>query len=1150
MTTRYFLFSLLLSVLTAILPAMAPAAMALEADYFPHTGVLASGRWIKVSVDTDGLYRIPASTLRSWGFADASRVRVYGMSGARMPDVLTPANVPSDLPLLQNEVMADGSIVFYASGPGSWIADQENFLYYEPNIYSSKAYYFITESDVEARAFASEGSGGTNSGNSRATTFNQYLHHEKELTSPGEAGPLLTGEDFRYTPTRDFDFRLPASPVAEGEVGVRISFVSRYTEGTPSLTVNIPGTTIANYSTRLTLSGLSKYTHGAETIFKRSGVISPDHNAGTTPTLRATLSLKASSTPAISALNSITIRYERALAMPSDGYLLFTHTARNLALTTERTDGLKIWNVTDPMNIASVATSSATGGRIEFDNANSGLSFFAAFLPNATLPAPTFEQAMTNRDLHAMDSPDMVIISPQEYMAQAQRLADYHASSADSLHAEVINTEDIYNAFSAGRAEPAGIRNFLKMLYDRGSVGEGRPLRYLIIMGRMTFDNRRFLDISGKFPTVPGWSPRALRTSLSDNEGYFTDDFYAMLDDNSCNDMRRDSLRIAVGRVPVTNASEAKNVVDKTLEYARGARRSAWKQRLLLLADDGDRGIHLRQSEGFVSGFFNKPGVPFIPRKIYLDAFTRQGGIYVQARENMYRDLDEGVVWWNFIGHASPTSWTGDGVLSYSDLNSLYLRHLPFIYAATCDFVRLDASNISGAELIYKERNGGCIGVISATRPVYIAENGPLSAAVGRALAIRDANGLILPPGEIYRRAKNDIRDSYGRPQPDDNRLRYVFIGDPALRLAVPSNQVIIDSINGTPVGDEENPPVIQAMSRSQITGHIRRADGYLADSFNGTITIDIMDAEETTTTTPEDDADPENFEELGSRVFTGAAKVENGRFSIDVAMPSELRQNYRPAAIGTYAYDENTDDEAAGFFRDFYVYGYDEDAPADNNAPVIESIVLNHSSFRNGDIVNPSPMVIARVTDDIGINISGAGIGHQLTLTLDSLRTYNDVASYYTPYSDGTPGGIINYPLEDLTDGVHSLQLRVWDTSGNSERAIIDFGVASDLAPKIYDIYSDANPASTVANFYLSHDRPDSMIDVTVTVYDLLGHAIWSGSSSGRSDMFLSIPVSWDLTDSAGRRVNRGIYLYRATITDNGRNFETATRKIAVTAR
>ena len=111
-----------------------------------------------------------------------------------------------------------------------------------------------------------------------------------------------------------------------------------------------------------------------------------------------------------------------------------------------------------------------------------------------------------------------------------------------------------------------------------------------------------------------------------------------------------------------------------------------------------------------------------------------------------------------------------------------------------------------------------------------------------------------------------------------------------------------------------------------------------------------------------------------------------------------------------------------------------------------------------------------------------------------------------------------------------------------------ISFTVTDDLAPRIFDVYTDANPASTAANFYVRHDRPENLMQVTVTVYDLMGHPVWDSTVKGMSDMDLSTPVTWDLTDYSGRRVQRGIYLYRASVTTDNTHYETASRRIAVT--
>ena len=108
---------------------------------------------------------------------------------------------------------------------------------------------------------------------------------------------------------------------------------------------------------------------------------------------------------------------------------------------------------------------------------------------------------------------------------------------------------------------------------------------------RTTTDNRRLSAGSPDFPTIPSWMPREYRASVSDNEGYCSDDITAMLEDGSGASLSYDRLSIAIGRIPVTSVSEADEVVAKAVQYAEGARKTAWKHRFLYLADDEDGGV-------------------------------------------------------------------------------------------------------------------------------------------------------------------------------------------------------------------------------------------------------------------------------------------------------------------------------------------------------------------------------------------------------------------------------------------------------------------------------------------------------------------------------------------------------------------------------
>jgi hypothetical protein len=1117
---------------------------AFDASFYAEKSALAEGKWVKIGVETSGLYMISNETLRSWGFSDPTKVHVYGYGGKRIGDALTQANYVDDVPQVQC-AHTDRGLVFYGVGAGSWVTSTSNRYHWDTNVYTSYGYYFLSDNDTDEREIATSGSPTVTN---PATEFMDYVHHETDTTSPGEAGALLVGEDFRYTTSRKFSFTMPGR-ISDSNVWMECSFVAKTHTTASSLQFTFNGETLESNSTdRMSAVSTEQYYHGSEATARHEVQL-----AGDTEKLEIGITHVSSTTVYGAWLNYITLNYLRSLSLPSAGYLNFRLSGTQAALASSNSN-VVVWDVTDPLNITKLNAELQSDNSLTWTNSQTGLRTYTAWRPDATIPEPTYIGTVTNQNLHDQQAVDMIIFTHSAWQTQAERLAEIHRTSEDSLTVAVVNVNDVYNEFASGSGDVSALRKYLKMVYDR-SVGTDHQLKYALLLGRATYDNRHLTSGAKALgvPTIPAWMPTTNRYSLSDNDGYCTDDFIAMLDDASGSDKGLDNLTIAVGRIPILSTTAITQTVDKIEQYQNKAKKTAWKNRFLFLADDGDTGVHLDQTEAMINNMLNNPQGQNIIEKLYIDSYVKSNGEYPVAREDMFKYLNEGVVWWNFVGHASNHSWTHEGQLTYNDINNMYLSHIPFIYAATCDFLRWDSNTESGGEILFNERYGGCIGMISATRPVYISDNGLFTAAMGRALVARDDNGKLYTAGEVYRRAKNNILSTSGEHKSNSNRLRYVFMGDPALRLATPSNIATLDSINGIPV-TAENQVTIAALSRPTISGSIKTPTGEVIDDFNGIVTIDIYDAEQSLTTygnvSNQTEGKITTFETYGAKVYSGSTTVTDGRFSFQAAMPSEIANNFREATMSIYAYATNSNKEAAGINRQFFLYGMDESEAADTIAPTIETFYINHPTFKSGDTVNDSPMVIATISDNVGINLSSAGIGHQLSLTLDDNQSYSDVSFYYTPGYDEDQIGTINYPLEDLNEGLHTLRLRIWDTSGNSASKSLEFYVRQDAAPKIFDIYSDANPASTVANFYITHDRPDAMLNVTVTVYDLWGRPVWSDSQSGRSDMFTSIPISWDLTDYAGRRVNHGIYLYRASISTDNETFETASRRIAVTAR
>ncbi len=1123
-----------------IISAITLKAGALDLSHYAEESALANGHWVKVSVAESGIYRIPASTLRSWGFSDPSKVRVYGYGGQRIADALTAENYIDDLPAVDISFAADGSIVFYGVGPYNWV--EGDVVTRQSNPYSTVGYYYLNDSGSEIAAIGTTAAPGASA---PATTFIERLQHEQDLVSPGEAGQLLVGEDFRYTPTRQFKFNLPD---IAGDVTFKTSFIAKTTASSSRLSFTANGSALeSNASDVITSSEASSEVYGTEgkSVHTLSNVTSP---------LELTITHSSSSVVYNAWLNYIAVNYVRSLRLPKEGMLAFSTGSREVKLA-DATDKASVWDVTNPRDIKAV-NFKLEGNDAVWTASQGGKREYVAWTESANLPNPTYEGPVANQNLHGDKSADMVIVTHPSWRAQAERIAELHRGAPDNMTVIVADASEIYNEFSSGSSDVSGLRKYIKMLYDRGAA-EGKPLRFVLLMGRMTYDERHLtagVRDAGAH-TLPSWQQRDERLSLKAELGYATDDFLAMLEDGSGARLGADKLSVAVGRLPVTDASNAKIMADKIIDYARRPAVGSWKNRVLALADDMDAGVHYKQSEWFMNGIDRQENNPYLLEKIYLPAFEKSNGVYQAARDKMYRTLNEGVAWWTFIGHATNHSWTGDGMLTYSDINSLYLRHLPFVYAATCNFLRWDSNTQSGGEIMMNEKNGGVIGMISSTRPVYITYNGYFSYAMGQEFSRRDEAGRLQPIGEIYRRAKNNIRsiDDNGNVNSDvlnnENRLRYVFMGDPALRLATPDNLIAIESVNGMAV-DGPDQIVIPARGMPVIKGFVTGPDGTMLSDFNGTLMLDLYDAVRSTVLEDSEYERTLPFDEHGEKLYSGSCKIVNGQFELTVAMPSDITDNFREATIALYAYSDDNLSEASGIDRSCYVYGYDEEAAEDTEAPVIELLAINHPTFKSGDEVNSSPMVIASISDNVGINLSMAGIGRQMSILLDDKRSYNDVPYYFTPASDGSPSGEIAYPLENLTEGHHSVRLRVFDTNGNSTSKTVDFFVSEGASPTIFDIYSDANPATTEANFYLSHNRPESMMTVTVSVYNLLGHKLWEETSTGRSDRFTSSPVTWNLTDGTGRRVPRGIYLYRATVTTDGQNYSTASRKIAVTSR
>ena len=1139
--------------ITLALAAWAVSAWAQESTPSSDASALASGKWVKVAVSESGIYQITASDASKWGLGDLSHVRIYGYGGAPLNETLNSTFFHDDLPQVPT-IRSGDRILFYGQGPLTWSWSSSNNVWLPiQHPYATQGYYFVTsdasQSDVAPTTMTSTATGQL------VTTFVERRLHEEELINPGETGRTLLGEDFTTTNSQAFKFTL--DDLVDGStVSAYTRFAAKTIGSNSSVTFKWNGNNLAgSHSIEAVNSSDPAHYHynlaEATKQFTMSG----------TKELTYTVTYSPAGTVNMARLDFIAVGYKRPLDLSGKNSLAFA--LRNTDDTQYELSGLTpnthLWEVTDksfPVEYTLEAGASTT----RFSVSRIKTHEFIAFNDNATFPSPTLVGNVDNQSIHGAPIPDMIILAPAEFLPQANQLAALH-ESVDSMRVMVLDHNKVFNEFSSGTPDAAAYRMLCKYFYDRGTDEQGHHLGYLLLLGNGYCDNRR-ISTAGRalrYPMLLVWESKASEDEMS---SYTSDDFYGYLQDKSIMGTSN-KMDIAVGRIPARSATDASIAVNKIIKYVTQTDYGNWKNTMLNVADNEDSGSHWRHGEAVVQTVAANGGENTNFTRVFLDDYEARsdgsGNKFPEARKKMYKTLTEGALWWNYSGHGGPSGWTGDGLLVTSDVeNNLFYSHQPILFAATCEFSRHDGTNPSGGENAFFNPNGGCVAMLCPPRLVYMDDNRYLNITAAQKMYARDNNGLIMRLGDMLTYAKNNTTRG------QNNSLRYHLYGDPAMRPAMPQLNAVIDQINGKAV-NEDDMPVFEARQTIAVAGHIENLAGEKQSTFNGLIESTLFDCEKSVsfsysynwrnpaTGETEQRDSTLTYEERQNKLSLNVTRVENGEFTFNITIPSEVTvsyDNYRPSLVSLYAYDPDKKLEATGSCDDFYIYGYDESVVADTIGPDISYMGLNSNNFNDGDNVNESPLLLATVSDESGINFSNAGIGHNMTLTLDGNVTYSDVSSYYTAIeAEKGSAGNISYALSDLSNGHHTLKLKVWDVFNNSSEKTISFNVMSGLKPEIDEIKAFPNPASTTTTFIVTHNRPEATVTVTIEVFNLMGQRMWSTTQSGRSSMFSSFPITWDLSDYSGSRLARGIYLYRATISTDGHQESTKTKKLAITA-
>ena len=1090
---------------------------------YAERSVLADGHWVKIRVSESGVCRMSFSELRSAGL-EPSQVRVFGYGGAQKEQDFSKPNI-DDLPQVPVYVGED-YILFYVQGPISWTYNGSRFAHTR-NTYSDFGYYLLSDDAGDMLLFPEA---EAVSGSPTDVTYYSYYQVQDEdsvnlidRTGVSGGGRTFYGEQFAAGQTRTFTF---STPYANGDNSSVYIDMAANAATTSTVKAKLNNTS----SKSIYISSIpDHYTFGVAGTISMNGA-SEEHNQ------RVTMQFVNSNASALAWLNYIEITTPSELVMTGSYMGIRSLVNRNTTnpvrfLLRNATASTQIWDVTDLAAIQRMPTTMVDDQLAWVGTQADGVHEYIAVNTDGT----KFVQAevvgeVKNQNLHALNNIDYIIICPEGYEDVSEDLAKAHEAKQAITYA-IVTDQQVYNEFSSGTPDATAYRWLMKMLYDRAKNGIGQQPRWLLLMGHGTFDNRKLLRNSGTSLLLTYQS----KNSVNEIKAYATDDYFAYLDDNEGAIDTQGRMDIGVGRLPVESLDEARTTVDKLIQYIRNEQTGKWKNQLVYLADDGENGTHTETAEKSAE-LVRIKNPDFIVHKIFLDAYPQEvnasGESYPLAKNRVLNLLKNGVLFFNYSGHGGYNAITNESILNLKDIAGMTNKNQAFWLFATCNFAQCDAGKRSAAETAVLNPKGGAIGILAATRTVYASQNTNLNRSVCDTLfGHSDVFHYDMTLGEAISIGKNLLGS-------DENKLAYVLLGDPCMRLNYPTDYHVetlteMDTLN--------------ALSVQHVEGRIIDEDLNTVSDFNGKVDITIYDKMQSIPTRDNDNAggDPRviAYNDYPNTIFSGATDVKDGLFNYTFMVPKDIRYNFDNGRIVYYAVtaDSLETAEAVGHFEQFIIGGTGSTVAIDTIGPEME-IYLNSPAFRNGDKTYATPRFFANLYDKNGINTAGAGIGHDLMLIIDDdPKMIYSLNEYFTAANNSYQAGQVSYLMEELANGPHSLTFRAWDLLNNSTTKSLNFIVEAGLDPSIYNVTTYPNPVqqSGVVHLIVNYDQPDELIETEIYLYNTAGQMVYSHKQDNPDAVSINLP-------SLG--LNTGVYIYSVKIKSASSKYSTTSGKIIVT--
>ena len=1113
-----------------------------------QNSVLANGNWHRFYVEKSGVYKLSKGFLQSLGVnvaVDPRNIKIYG-NGGRMLPLLNSISYPNDLE--ENAIQFFGEddgvfhdsdyILFYAEGVDTW--NEESLTHV--NQFSDKSYYYVTTSGGFGKRIQSYNEPAAAS-SLLMSNYDGYQYHELDLVNAGKIGRRWFGENFNIEDSQNFDFTLP-NYVAGSAVSFSADFAAVSYVAT-SFLVKANNVNIGNVPIRAADGSALGYENLLNTTFTPSSnlvAINLEYNNNGVPSSKGYL-------------DYIILKYNAELKGIGKQFvfsnkLVKTNIGVGQFTISNAANINSVWEITDIYNVT------------KLDNSQNSISFklplgqdrkfVAVDYSDVYLPLKDNETNVANQNIKGTifndnqgvpKDIDYLIITPLNLKAQAENLANFHRNNSGMV-VKVVTLPSIYNEFGGGKQDVAAIRNFVKYVYFNNPSYPNNKVKYLNLFGDASYDFKdRIKNNTNVVPVFHGFSVN--NSLLPDNDtnfslfaSFMSDDFFTLMDNNEGNMVSSvDHMDLAVGRMLVSSNDQAAEMVNKVYEYHDEKSYKRWRNNLVYYADDPNQFLtgdyELQKDLNYLADQTIVANPFFNTTKIFADAYVQEvsagGERYPQAKKAFIDAIELGALVLNYYGHGNEESLAVERLFEKADAQVLNNRYkYPLFITITCEFTRFDDPNRpTGGEYMYWNKAGGAIALLATTRQISQGLGRQMNEKIYNNLFVMENNSY-LSIAEVLRRAKVGL---------GSNKRVVFYIGDPALKLAIPRPKVVLTKVNGQDINTATLS--LQALSLATLTGEVLDENGALIANYNGDLAVQVYDKNLNRQTLDNDNVEialgaaysKMNFVTLGEVIYRGNASVTNGKFEFSFIVPQDIQIPVGNARVSFYAKSNNpTLQNQTGYNSQIKVGGVNFAAPSDTTPPKLK-LYMNDTNFVSGGITNESPIFLAFLEDENGIN-TASGIGHDIVAILDGDENNPYILNdYYETETDNYKKGKVTYPFRDLAPGLHTILFKAWDVYNNLITAEIQFIVIGDGDLELEHVLNYPNPFVNYTEFWFNHNRPFEPLEVQVQILTITGKLVKTINQTIVNEGFNSRDVKWDGKDDFGDRIGKGVYVYRLIV-------------------